>query len=276
MFQLRFWAAALLAIGHSGQWLAGQLFLGAAGWLCAIWHVYLLNGVHDQTEDRRNGSARPLAAMQLPVSAARGIAQWLLVVSLVAGFATTWWQGALTAVMLALGWLYSAAPRPQKAVVPGAMAVITLGGAVTYLAGWCAAGGGAPTLELVVLAVSMSLWMGLVGLTKDLSDVPGDRVAGRRTLPILVGDGCARRVLAVHALGVGALGLILAWYCAPRLVPAAAVLMCGAAVLAAAVLSRFSRGSRGRRRQPYRIFGITQYTMHLVALTCWLSELLVV
>jgi 4-hydroxybenzoate polyprenyltransferase len=267
IFQLRFLAGALLAGAGRSPPQVGHMALGAAGWLCATWYVYLLNGVHDLTEDRCNGSSRPLAVGTLPVDAARSIARALLVVALVSGTAASWQQGALIAAMLGLGWLYSAAPHPQKATASGSMAVIVAAGVLTYLAGWHAGGGAAPSAELAVLAVSMSLWMGLVGMTKDLSDVPGDRAAGRRTLPILLGDRSARLLLAVQALGVGALGCGLAWYHAPQLLPAAAVLLCGTAALAISLSPGISSGERRRRRRPYRLFGITQYALHLVILT---------
>lgn len=300
MFQLRFLAGALLcAVGPvaapapvpgrlpSGATLAGVL-LGALAWLCVTWHIYLLNGICDQTEDRHNGSGRPLASGTLPVRAARAVATGLAVVAVGLGAALGWVLAVLVLAMLGLGWAYSAGPRPQKANVPGFIVVVTAGGLLTYLAGWLCAGGaralGAPAwlaagpatgaapvpdpalTPLVVLAAAMSLWMSLGGMTKDLSDIAGDRAAGRRTLPVLLGDRRARTLMAVLALGVGGGLCAVAALAVPVLLPAGAVLLAGGAAVASCLASRASRGRRGRLRIPYRAFMTAQYAVHGIVL----------
>lgn len=263
MFQLRFVTGALFAVAASPQGLPGiddiRMAVGAAAWLCAIWHVYLLNGVCDQTEDRLNGSARPLATGALPPGAARFLLRVLAFAALACGAAVSVGFAVLVAAMLGLGWLYSAGPRPQKASVPGFMAVVVAGGVLTYLAGWFAGGGGLPNAQVCVLAVAMSLWMGTAGMTKDLSDVVGDRAAGRRTLPILLGEARARIVVAAMAAGVGVAALFSAYRVAPALLLAGGILLGGALLVAHALLET------GRPRRPYRLFMLTQYAVHVAA-----------
>jgi 4-hydroxybenzoate polyprenyltransferase len=119
---------------------------------------------------------------------------------------------------------------------------------------------------LLLFGMAMSTWMGTVGSTKDLSDVKGDRAAGRRTPPLVFGEGRARAVIAGLAGAVGCSFLALAVIWNEELLPAAAVVCAGAAVIAAAVLTAFSQGDKVRRRRPYRIFMITQYGAHAVIL----------
>jgi 4-hydroxybenzoate polyprenyltransferase len=228
IFQLRFAAAALPAIAAAPtalSYLDGtRILLGSFAWLCTTWHIYLLNGVCDRTEDRVNASTRPLAAGVLRCAQARQALAVLAVAAFGCALAVSGVFVALVAAMLGLGWLYSAGPRPQKANVPGFMVVVVGGGMLTYLAGWSAAGGGRPSCQLCLLGVAMSLWMATAGMTKDLSDAAGDRAAGRRTLPILFGEGRARSALSAIVLAVGSGTLFVAYLLAAALLPACAVL----------------------------------------------------
>ncbi|GIJ79429.1 4-hydroxybenzoate polyprenyltransferase/chlorophyll synthase [Micromonospora phaseoli] len=265
VFQLRFLTGALLAAPPLQAMAVRDVTVGALAWLCATWQVYLLNGLCDRTEDRHNGSGRPLATGALPASAARTIATVLSAVAVALGALVSTGFAMLVVVMLALGWLYSAAPRPQKANLPGFVAVVVAGGLVTYLAGWHAAGGGVPDPRMLAVALALSFWMGLVGMTKDLPDVAGDRLAGRHTLPIVLPERTARILLALGALIVAG-GLAAVSVTEPTLLPLAGLLLTGAVVLSCCVLTRISDGDRSRRRRPYRAFMLTQYAVHLTAI----------
>jgi 4-hydroxybenzoate polyprenyltransferase/chlorophyll synthase len=270
IFQLRFITGAAFAARGSSPHLGG-LALGAAAWLCATWSIYLLNGVRDQTEDRRNGLSRPLSTGELSMPAAQSMVKSLAVCGLCAGAIVSWRVAALVAAMLVLGWVYSAGPRPQKRHVAGFAIVVTAGGLATYLAGWYAAGaGGVPGRQFWVLAVAMSLWMGLAGNTKDLSHVLGDRAAGRRTLPLLLGDAAARWAIAGLTVTLGSAAVAMAAGQAHTLLPAAAMLLTGACAVAATLVTAGPGGSSGARRRPYRMFMSTQYAVHAMTLAVML------
>jgi 4-hydroxybenzoate polyprenyltransferase len=164
--------------------------------------------------------------------------------------------------MLGLGWAYSMAPHPLKETMAGFLVTVVAGGMLTYAAGWHAAGT-RPDIDLLLFGPAMSLWMGLAGSTKDLSDTDGDRLAGRRTWPVILGDRAARAVMALCALALGAGFLVVASRLATDLVPVAALVLVGAVALAA-LLGLGPRGAdRGTRRRPYRAFMLTQYVAHL-------------
>ena len=260
MFQLRFLTAAALAATTAGAHVHfGRLALGAAAWLCTTWHVYLLNGLSDQVEDRCNGSRRPLAGGELPTATARRLLVVLAVAALGLAAAAGPPLVLLVLVLLGLGAVYSAGPWPQKARAGGAMVVVAAGGGTTYLAGWYAGGGGAapPSPALLLVGGAMTAWMAFAGMTKDLPDVAGDAAAGRRTLPIVLGRRRARLVLAAltGTVGAGAAAVALVLGVAPAF---------GLALLAGAVAVTAALAGRDPRR-PYRRFMVTQYAVHLIA-----------
>jgi 4-hydroxybenzoate polyprenyltransferase len=262
IFQLRFQAAALLAVqAGDGFRPSGRLVTGGLAWLFTTWHVYLLNGLSDQVSDRRNGSARPLASNQLSPGAARAVLTALSLLALGFGAVSGWPLLILVGVMLALGYGYSAGGRPMKASAPGSMLVILAGGLATYTAGWYCAGGTAPTAEFVMVAGTMSAWMALAGMTKDLPDVTGDRAAGRRTLPILLGEAQTRLLIAGFAVGVAGCALLATWRAG--LPPTfAATLAAGAGALVVRLIAAHTQN----RRRPYRAFMATQYAAHLAVI----------
>lgn len=266
IFQLRFITGASFVV--RGTLHPGGLVLGAAAWLCVTWSIYLLNGVCDQTEDRRNRLSRPLATGELPMATARSMVACLAVIGLCAAAVVSWRVAALAALLLCLGCAYSAGPRPQKGNVVGFAVVVTAGGLATYLAGWYAAGGaGVPSRGFWVLSLVMSLWMGMAGNTKDLSHVLGDRAAGRRTLPLLLGEAAARRVIAGMTLALGTAAVALAGGAgAYALLPAAVVLAAGACSVAASLAAAAPGSPAAALRRPYRMFMITQYAVHATML----------
>ncbi|MEV7094833.1 UbiA family prenyltransferase [Amycolatopsis sp. NPDC051045] len=270
IFLLRFAAGAALGLTGSAAGAAGRpaLLTAALGWLATTWAVYLLNGVADVVEDRANGKARPIARGELSRRSAVRLVGALSVAGLVFAAAVSVTQVLLTAVMLGVGWAYSLGPWPLKANLAGFVAAVTALGLLTYLAGWSAAGGGRLTGPVFFFGLMMSLWMGLGGSTKDLADAEGDRLAGRKTLPVLLGDRRARVVMAIAASSVGWTFTVLCAIRAIGVLPAAAVVLVGSAALSATVLTSSSRGARTAQRRPYRVFMVTQYCAHVVLFCC--------
>lgn len=266
IFQLRFVTGAAFAVPSFPRNL-GDVALGAFAWLCVTWSIYLFNGICDRTEDLRNGLSRPLCTGELQLPLARSMVKCYALCGLCIGAIISWRIAALVALMICLGWAYSAGPRPQKAHAAGFTVVVTSGGLATYLAGWCAAGGrGVPSREFWVLAGAMSLWMGLAGNTKDLSHVLGDRAAGRRTLPLMLGDTAARRVITAMTLALGTAAVALAAVAAHPLLPETGILLAGGAAVAASLGAARPGRPRAVRRRPYRMFMMTQYAVHATML----------
>lgn len=272
IFLLRFLSGAALAAQRHGFPFI-RVMAGALVWECAVLFVYLFNGVADIGGDRVNQSGRPIARGLLHPSTARWVAIGAAVVSLGGGFALGPTMGLLVLALLVLGYLYSGPPWYLKSGAATSGLVACLGGLATYVAGRAAAGGPLLTSTLAFFAVTMSLWMGLVGsLTKDLSDIAGDAAAGRRTAALRYGAGATRRTASAVAVAVGAVfmaGALLARLAHPW---PAMTLECGAIALAAVSLSGATATATSRRRWPYRAFMMTQYAVHLVFLATLLQR----
>lgn len=264
IFLLRFLAGA----SFSGPLLDGattaSLYAGAALWGCVTLSIYILNGVMDVEEDRINRSARPVARGDLTVAQAAAAAMILATLGLVGTLVLE--MGWNVTAMLALGWLYSGPPLYLKRWPAGLAAVAILGGLLTYHAGYVANEAADGFSELGVFGGVMALWMGLVGQTKDLSDVEGDREAGRRSGPVAWGEDLARLLYSGIAFSLSAAYLVWAALYAPGLLGSAAMLMLGALGVAAATLGPWSKGDRTKRRRPYKVFMLTQYGAHLPVL----------
>lgn len=258
-FMLRF------AAGYSFSGGASLLALAwAAAWLCATWAIYLLNGVTDVVEDRVNASSRPVARGLLGPREATATVGVLVALGLAITLATghpTWWTLPL---LLGLGWAYSAPPLSLKRWPLGLVAVATPAALLTYHAGFVAGGGRGLADEPALLAFSaiMALWMTIVGQAKDLSDVEGDRRAGRRSLPVVLGDGPAKLLVSTAALLLALTSVVTAGLLGPELLAPASCLILGGLTLAVITLGPWSKEGKDRRK-PYDVFMITQYAANL-------------
>jgi 4-hydroxybenzoate polyprenyltransferase len=265
IFLLRFLAGAVLGGEGFRAILKVSVLLAALTWLFTTWTIYLLNGVADIVEDRENQSRRPIARGDLPQRTARTVVGLLAALSLVAGTIQSTTMLILVALMLGLGWLYSMGPRPLKGNIPGFVVSVTALGLLTYAAGWHASGTRTLGTSVWLFGTMMSLWMGLGGWTKDLPDIRGDRLAGRRSLPVILGDRTARQVMAATASMVGwGFGILGVTFMCSHLFPATTTVWAGSIGLALAVLRSPRSADRSAKRLPYRIFMLTQYTAHIV------------
>jgi 4-hydroxybenzoate polyprenyltransferase len=262
---LRYLVGILLA-DSAGPVRPARVAAGAAGLVAAAFAVYVFNGVTDRREDVANGSRRPIATGALPArSAARAAA---------AGAATALGCGALLgtgelaviAVYLLVGYAYSGRPFRFKNSFGTVMPSVAVLGLAAYFGGALAAGGH-PGPRLVVFAAGNALWMAAVGgISKDLSDVPGDRIAGRSSWPIVLGLRGARVALRLAACAVALAFGVAVLRLATELTGCAVVMLLGAAAVAV-LCGRIEEGAeRSRCRLPYRAFMWTQHTCHLVLL----------
>ncbi len=266
---LRFLAGAVLGAA-SGPGHPVAMAVGAITFELAIFSCYLLNGVMDLPEDRINGSRRPLARGALPPAVALRVAGGAAALSLAGAMALGPGIAVAVTVLLAIGYLYSCPPWYLKRQSFGTAVAGISSGLLAYYGGKAAytgQGGADLTLILAVFALAMSLWIGLVGaLTKDLPDVQGDAEAGRRTLAVVIKEPLLRLLISILALAIGGTFLIVAMLITPVLWWLAMMQLAGAIAVAALSLSSVSRGSKKRRRRPYRAFMVTQHMINLAVL----------
>ncbi|ASF13538.1 hypothetical protein CEQ30_38455 [Nocardia brasiliensis] len=264
IFLMRFGTAAVLGASVLG----GQVVLAAVAWVLATLAAYVFNGVMDVTEDRANGSTRPISRGSLPVPVAAGgvIAAGALALAIGGVVDAGGWLPLLILAHLACGYAYSGAPFYGKRRGSTAALLVLGMGVLTYAAGWQAAGqqGGLPVL---LLGTAMSLWMAGVGaLVKDLSDAEGDAAGGRQTPVIKWGDGRVRLLVTVNAALIAAGYGVAALLFAPMLAPSALALVIGAVAVGVLAATTRRATSRTDRRLPYRAFMVTQYAVHIAVL----------
>jgi len=170
------WWAALAAIG-----------LGAAG--------NTLNDIADAAADRLNRPERPMAAGRVR----RGAAELVVFFGALGGLAAAGLVGGTQVVagLAALAVMAAYSPWLKPRGLPGNLAVALIGGLPLFY-GALAVG----TARAGMVPWALAAWLHLMReIVKDVEDEAGDRVIGRRTLPIVVGS----RRAEVVAAGVGLL-----------------------------------------------------------------------
>ncbi|MFF1447335.1 UbiA prenyltransferase family protein [Streptomyces sp. NPDC058274] len=263
VFLMRFGVGAAFSAQKTVD--APQLAAGVLAWWLAVVTAYLVNGVLDVKEDRANGSTRPIARGDLPERTAAFLtaaaAAGSLLLSLFVPGLTVW-----VALFLLLGWLYSTPPFPAKRW-SSTCAVTVFGLGWTSFASGATSVGGELSPAGLVFAAAMSAWMALVGaVVKDLGDVEGDAVGGRRTVAVRYGAGRARAVAVAGSLfvGVGAVLAALTW--APLTLAGTVPLTFGAVCVVAQIVrtARVADGDKRTRRSAYRVFMRTQYAANII------------
>jgi 4-hydroxybenzoate polyprenyltransferase len=258
VFLLRFLVGTALAQTEAESVRAAQ---GGVAWMCAVWFVYLLNGLTDVAGDRRNGSRRPLATNELDPRFAANLCVVLAAASIAVGILVGDGYVLLVVAMLALGLVYSTGPGAAKLSAQPALLVAAAGSTLTYIAG--AEAVGVADSSVLAFALTTGAWIVVVGHCKDLGDEDGDRQSGRRTLSIVVGRARARRLIAVGSVVVACLAAVVA-----SVVPGtqSLLLMLPGAVAVVALTIRGAKHERSSQKGLYRAFMLVQYAVNLGAL----------
>lgn len=182
----------------AGGWIAlGRVtLLPLLGWaalsgvgLGAVGNV--ANDLHDAPADRLNPAAarRPLAAGRVPAGTAHLLLWWGALLGLGAAALVSGTQVAVALAALAVMLAYS--PWLKRQGPLGNLAVAAVAGLPLWYGALAVGRPGAGLIPWTLAA-----WIHLIReLAKDLQDEPGDRAAGRRTLPIRVGRATAMRLV---------------------------------------------------------------------------------
>jgi 1,4-dihydroxy-2-naphthoate octaprenyltransferase len=170
------------------------------------------------TDDVRVGPVRLVGSKLASPRAVRTAALISLSVAAVAGLTLVavsgqWWMLAVGAICIAGAWFYTGGRRPYGYAGLGEVAVFVFFGPVAVL-GTMLTQSGAPGAPAVVAAVGVGMLTTAVLVANNLRDIPTDRVAGKRTLAVLLGDTDTRRlytalVLAPFLFSIG--GAIRSW-----------------------------------------------------------------
>jgi 4-hydroxybenzoate polyprenyltransferase len=160
------------------------------------------------TEDRLNKPWRPLATGRVTPSQAAQTMQYMHPLILLLSIALGGLGPGLTIVTLTF--LYNDGGGSAN---PWAKNLINGPAMVSFLAGPLEVATGHSVLESRIASVWLLLLVGAIATTchmQDFRDVEGDRAAGRKTLPIAIGDAKARALAAVGITG-WTVGACLFW-----------------------------------------------------------------
>ncbi len=207
------WRNAVLAglgVFAGAWWSAGRLTTGVgAGILAALALTAVANTTNDIADvniDRVAHPERPLAAGAIDLEAARRFAIACSILAVAVAAAVAWWMAALTAVVVAIMWLYSSHLKPRG--LPGNTAVAVLG-SLPFLYGAGAVDEVGKGVLLVTVAAPLHFAR---EVAKDLEDAPADAGA-RQTLPVSHGARTARAAVAAGvAVYSAAVALLMTSY----------------------------------------------------------------
>ena len=204
-----------------------------------------VNYANDYSDGRRGTDADRVGPMRLVGSGVAAPRQVLVAAGLafavaaVAGLAlaglSSWWLVAVGAACILAAWTYTGGPIPYGYRALGEVFVFVFFGLVAVVGTTFV-----QTLTLPGLAFAVSIPPGLlivaILVVNNLRDIDGDRLVGKRTLAVLLGDGRTRVLFAglfvvafavIALVGVQRPWALLGLLAAPLAVPPARTVLSG-------------------------------------------------
>lgn len=179
-----------------------QTLLRIPASLLLIWTNLLIFTISNQrlpsavAEDSINKPSRPIPAGRISIESARRVNLVLVPVVLALAWATGVWHATL--LLLALQWMYNDLQGCDESLVLRNALIAAGYGLYSWIAMAVLCGPGTG------IAKRGHVWIGLVALVMlatqhicDIKDADGDRVRGRRSAPIVLGDAGCRWSVAV-------------------------------------------------------------------------------
>ena len=198
---------ALMHGGYQGSVTIGRALLALVLALALQVGVNYANdysdGVRGTDDDRvgpfrltGSGAARPIdvkraAFASFGVGALAGLTLVIL--------AGAWWMILVGIVCILAAWYYTGGKHPYGYMGLGEVMVFVFFGLVAVM-GTSYLLSGHTGLDDLLVANGVGLWACAVMLTNNLRDIPSDRVSGKRTLAVRLGDGATRLLYAAMIL----------------------------------------------------------------------------
>jgi len=168
------------------------------------------------TDDHRVGPARLTASRKARPRSVLIVALVFFAIAAVAGLAITirtqeWWLLVVGAICIVAAWFYTGGKRPYGYYGLGELVVFVFFGLVATLG----------TTWVQAFSLPQEAWFGAIGagllacavlLANNLRDIDQDRVAGKRTLTVLIGRTATRWLFTIFVLAPFAIACYLALF----------------------------------------------------------------
>lgn len=207
--------AAAVNAGGARWWLAPVAILALA---LAHAGVNCVNDVEDHARgvdsaDKTNNS-RVFTTGLMSVREGRALGRGLFATAFLLGVFIALFQGwvlfVIGVVGLAVGYGYTAGPRPLKYEGLGEVAIIPVMGPLITQGAFTAVTGDGLAAAPFWIGFAPGLLIAAVLAANNLSDIPGDRAAGVRTLAVRLGFTPARAIY-LSAIGLAYVVPVAAW-----------------------------------------------------------------
>jgi 1,4-dihydroxy-2-naphthoate polyprenyltransferase len=129
------------------------------------------------------------------------------VAGLVLAATTSWWLLAVGAAAIAAAWFYTGGPKPYGYLGLGELFVFVFFGLVATVGTTYAVSESIPSLAWIAGCIAGCLACALL-VVNNLRDIPTDRLSGKRTMAVRLGDPATR--VGYQALLAAALVLVVA------------------------------------------------------------------
>lgn len=115
------------------------------------------------------------------------------------GLSGTWWLLLVGAAAIAAAWLYTGGPRPYGYAGLGELFVFVFFGLVAVM-GTAYTQTGHLTWLALVSSIAPGLWSVAILMANNIRDIPTDRLAGKHTLAVRLGDQRSRWLFTATVL----------------------------------------------------------------------------
>lgn len=196
-YELMFLLGIVLSRGRIE--LTSETMFGLIFAFTALLHAGLfsliMNNLADYDIDSIVNRSRPSVSMSIPSRHYARLAWIAFAVSVVYSMAVSFRYMYLLLVVIAIYYLYSMPPFRLKRVPVLSKLLIALNSLVLFIAGWSFMGG---TLRIPINVILFAM-LGLTAVVNfiDLKDYDGDKAAGIRTVPTMLGMGKAKLIIGL-------------------------------------------------------------------------------
>jgi 1,4-dihydroxy-2-naphthoate polyprenyltransferase len=237
-------AVSPVLVGTGAALLGAAEFHGVIALFCLVVSVSLQIGVNYAndysdgirgTDDHRVGPARLTGSRKAKPRTVLTVALVFFAIAAIAGLAIVirtqqWWMLLVGAAAIVAAWFYTGGKRPYGYHALGEVFVFVFFGLVATLG----------TTWVQAQALPQEAWFGAIGvglyacavlLANNLRDIDQDRLAGKRTLSVLIGKRATQVVFTVFVLAPIGIGVFLALVYPIAWITLMVLLLAGPAIL---------------------------------------------